>query len=166
MIYTQCPRCRKRIAVGTQCSCYERTRRAKGKGNRLDQDSFYRSQEWRAVRSEAIAKTYGLDIYSLYIENKIEYGFTVHHIVPLEEDYRKRAEQSNLIYLSESHHRQIHEMYKTDFVNTSIMLADLLDRFAKDFGNTSGFKPIGGISKTFSDKPGYRRLSFVSQNSK
>lgn len=164
MILTHCSRCHKRIAVGTQCPCYERTR-AKGKGNRLDLDSFYNSSEWRAVRSAAIAKTYGLDIYSLYVENKIEYGFTVHHIVPLEDDYSKRSDQSNLIYLSESHHRQIHELYKTDFTNAARMLSDLLEKFAKDFGNDRVLNPIGGISKTFFETSEYRRLTLVSQNS-
>lgn len=134
MIFTTCSRCHKRIAVGKRCDCYERRRKAE----RPQCDSFYLSREWQTARRKAIARTYCLDIYSLYIDGKIEQGRTVHHIVPLEEDYTKRTERGNLIYLTEEHHRMIHEQYQKGKKRELIaQLRALLKRFDEEFGAAS-----------------------------
>lgn len=39
---------------------------------------------------------------------------TVHHIVPLKEDWNRRADPDNLISLSAVSHAEIEQAYKTD----------------------------------------------------
>lgn len=125
MIYKRCNICHKRLPIGTKCSCYERKRKA----DVLNVNSFYNTSEWKHSRDKAIARYYGLDIYSLLVLHKIEYGYTVHHIVPLEIDYSLRNSQDNLIYLTESNHRLIHEQLKKDYHGTIEFLHDLISQF-------------------------------------
>ncbi len=133
MIYTRCQSCKARIEVGKPCErCrknYEKIRRK----TRPETDRYYLTGEWQTARSKAIAKTFGLDPYSLIVLGIIEHGFTVHHIVPLETDYSLRSEQSNLIYLTEKNHRKIHELYKVNYENTARMLHCVLEKFSEKF---------------------------------
>lgn len=134
MIYKRCNICHKRIAANAQCDCYER----KLSREKPSVNSFYNTQLWYDSRTQAICKTFGLDIYSLYILHKIETGRTVHHIVPLELSPQLKASQDNLIYLTESNHRTIHELYKTNYIETAKLLSQLLVRFKNDFTTTEG----------------------------
>lgn len=134
MIYKRCNICHKRIAANAQCDCYER----KLSKEKPSVNSFYNTQLWYDSRTQAICKTFGLDIYSLYILHKIETGRTVHHIVPLELSPQLKASQDNLIYLTESNHRTIHELYKTNYIETAKLLSQLLVRFKNDFITTEG----------------------------
>ncbi len=82
-----------------------------------------------------------LDIYDLYVNQVIRYGRTLHHIVPIKEDWTKRLDESNLIYLTDSNHQIIHELMrkgeepKENIIKT---LNGLVSRFRTEQG-------IGGI---------------------
>ncbi len=129
-IYKRCSLCGKRILADKRCNCYEKKRST----NRLNCDDYYQSADWRHARTKAMRKTYGLDIYSLYEHGVIEYAFTVHHIEPLENNYDLRAEQSNLIPLTEKNHRAIHKLYDSGHKNKVVVkLKEYLKKFECEY---------------------------------
>lgn len=144
MISKRCDHCGKRLAVGAKCNCYSTKRYKPMATDKYNEDikQFYSTEDWSKARSICIANCFGLDLYSLIVLGKIEYGFTVHHITPLIDNYSQRTEQHNLIYLTESNHRLIHSLYETDFDGTSELLRSLLRKF-------SNFLASGGMQKCF-----------------
>ncbi len=137
MIYKRCPRCGKRIEVGTKCCCkskrYKEEDKAK-KGTR--EKNFYSSAVWRKKRAEVIRRFHGLDVYSYYVYKRIEYGRTVHHIIPLKEDWNNRLNINNMIYLTERNHQDIHNIMeqgieeKQKIIN---LLRKIIDEFVAEF---------------------------------
>lgn len=130
MIYNRCNRCNARYPAGsTGCKCYSKNLAV----NKPNVNQYYNTLEWRKLRELAKSKTFGLDIYSLLVLNKIEYGFTVHHIIPLEVDFNLRNQQNNLIYLTEANHRLIHSLYKNSYEMTRNKLYLILEKFQKKY---------------------------------
>lgn len=121
-IYKRCSLCHKRRLANEKCNCYN-TGLVR---NKPKENAYYYTSDWSEARDQAITNVFGLDIYSFYVLNKIEYGFTVHHIIPLEDDYALRNSPSNLIYLTESNHRKIHGLYKTGKKKETIQLLQQL----------------------------------------
>ena len=113
-IYKRCPRCRERISEGTTCRHCTSKRHKEYNRSRTDTrlTSFYWSDQWKKARAKAIDRFCGLDLYSLLVLKKLEYGETVHHIVPLEDDWTLRIDKYNLIYLTESNHQLLHKQMK------------------------------------------------------
>lgn len=101
-----------------------------------DQESagFYNSQEWEKTREHIIAKYKGLDLYAFFIEKKIVYADTVHHIEELRENWDRRLDITNLIPLSSGNHTRIHKMYEKDERGTQRLLFSLLDRWREEYG--------------------------------
>lgn len=114
MIYKRCSRCGKRIPEGTSCETCRRQRHREYNQSRADSKraAFYFSEQWKIVRKLAAERFLYLDIYSLFVYKKIEYGETVHHIVPPEDDWSLRSDKYNLIYLTESNHQTLHNRMK------------------------------------------------------
>lgn len=120
-----CPNCGKPIQVGRKCECMKRTietrtiyrpQRVKPSGDNLNgasygSDPMYHSALWKRLCSEVIARYNHMDIYSWYVYGRIEPGEIVHHIVPIKDDYDKRFEINNLIYLTRENHAIIHQAY-------------------------------------------------------
>ena len=108
MIYKRCARCGKRLPSGTTCMCYNRY----AEYNRYRDDDkynrFYTTAKWNKAKDTVKQRCYGLDIYSLLVDGVIEFGRTVHHIEPLKDNWDKRLDYSNLIYLTEQHHHMVH----------------------------------------------------------
>lgn len=78
-----------------------------------------------------------LDIYDLYVSDVISYGRTMHHIVPLKDDWSKRFEDTNLIYLTDSNHQVLHDiMRKSEEDKKSVIstLQRLVLRFRQEMG--------------------------------
>lgn len=143
MISKICPRCGKKVPTGTACGCCKRDRVNPLGDYNADVKAFYLSKEWEKARNKCISACFGLDLISVFCEQKIEYGFTVHHIVPLINDYRLRLQQSNLIYLTEAHHRAIHRLYEAEYQET----VEALKTFSK-LAREALAAP-GGMLKTF-----------------
>jgi hypothetical protein len=143
MLSKLCPNCGKKIGIGKVCGCRKNDRVGTLSKYSAEIKRFYTTNEWEKARNICISKCFGLDLISLFLEKKIEYGFTVHHIVPLINDYSKRLLQSNLIYLTESHHRLVHMLYDADYQTTVEAL--------KNFSDTAreALAYPGGISETF-----------------
>ncbi len=149
-IYKRCSRCNKRIPEGTTCECvkkrdreryreYDRSRRdAKAK-------AFYGSKEWESVRAAVIDMDDGIDVYLYMTRGIIEAADMVHHIVPLRDDWDKRADIGNLISLSNRTHGAIEEKYKKNKTQTMEELTDILIKYRR--------KEWEGASKKFWLRP-------------
>ncbi|MBC2456138.1 HNH endonuclease [Clostridium beijerinckii] len=77
-----------------------------------------------------------IDIYSYYVLGELEYGQTAHHIEPLKDNWDRRLEIDNLIYLTESNHQKIHKAMEKDKKNKKQimdMLYELIRRFEQEF---------------------------------
>lgn len=96
---------------------------------------FYSSKQWRMIRELAIDDTLGIDVISYYKFNRITQGEIVHHIVEVSEDYNKRLNRDNLIYLTASNHKFVHKEYcKGNKEKMQELLLDLKCRFMEEFG--------------------------------
>lgn len=115
-----CPYCGKTLTVGKACDCTKRLKYAQ-----YHSDSFYQTKEWKKIKPIVIARFNGLDIYSYYKLHIIEHGFTVHHIVPIDDDPSQRLDVDNLIYLTESNHRLLHAQMKKSAEEKAAVQAEL-----------------------------------------
>lgn len=134
-IYKRCGRCGKRLPSGTKCECLKERHREYDKYTRDKvTDAFYHSDEWELAREDAKAYYTGIDIYSYYVLDKLEYGQTVHHIIPLRDDWSKRVDKRNLIYLTESNHQLIHKAMREGRYNEMIeLLSRLVEKYEQEF---------------------------------
>ena len=125
MLIKYCDRCRRQLRIGEKCPyCF------KARNKSYAKDDFYQSSEWLKARKLCIELCCGLDLYSLYHNDTIEYGYTVHHIEPVEVSPQLRLEQSNLIYLSESSHQVVHNLYKNGkYSETVKFLKSIKEKF-------------------------------------
>lgn len=99
-----------------------------------DAADFYNSLEWERTREHIISKYKGLDLYAFFIEKKIVYANTAHHIIELREDRNRGLDVSNLFPLSSGNHSKIHKMYLKDKESTQRLLFSLLDRWREEYG--------------------------------
>ena len=127
-IYKTCIRCGKQIKSSERCSCIKQ-RYLNEEEDEYKQ--FYKGKLWKKTKEIAIKKYAGIDIYSFFIENYLEYGFTLQHIIPLKECWEKRADLNNLIFLTESNHRKIHKIMEKGGNEREKMIQTLLDLVKK-----------------------------------
>jgi len=121
-----CDKCRKRLKIGEKCTCTYKTDHKV-----CADDDFYNTSEWHKAREQCKKFCCGLDLYSLY-NGKIEYGYTVHHIQPVNIKPDLKLVQSNLIYLTESNHKLIHAMYENgQYEKMSSLLSGIKERFVR-----------------------------------
>lgn len=120
-IFKRCTRCGKRISSGSKCTCL----RVREDVKDPKEKEFYSSSRWQEVREQVKSQCKGLDLYSYYILNKIEYGAVVHHIRPIKDDWGARYDIDNLIYLSNSNHQLIHEAYNKSADSKEAMMDKL-----------------------------------------
>ena len=106
-IYKRCSRCGRRLKAQERCPCYAR---------RYDDDkpderwrAFYLSAGWGKARAAAIARCQGIDWLEYLQTGRLVPGDTVHHIIPLKEDWSLRLSADNLIYLTSSNHQLVHK---------------------------------------------------------
>lgn len=140
-LYRLCPHCNNKTEYGTKCQCeidIEKQRHKDYKASRTDkkEQEFYNTKQWLQTKEIAKSKTHGIDVYEYYVNGRVISGETVHHIVEIKEDWNKKLLISNLIYLTNSNHMYVHNMYnKSDKDKTKMqeLLIELLDRFNKEF---------------------------------
>lgn len=72
-------------------------------------NKFYKSAEWERLRQVAIARDNGLCQRCLEY-NTITPAHTVHHIIPVKDNWDKRLDIDNLISLCPSCHQIIHKL--------------------------------------------------------
>lgn len=119
-----CPRCRTIYSYSVGSCPNGCSLKAKRESDRIyDRDQrknkeFYSSKEWKQLRNVCKERFSGLCLWSLYKHNRIKKGRITHHIVPLSDDKSKGLLLSNLVYLSDEAHREIHKLYETDQIQT------------------------------------------------
>lgn len=148
MMSKMCSRCGKRIPIASSCSCTKKIKNKVNNHHKYNEDvkKFYSTKEWNNARERCIAECYGIDLYSFFVLNQIEYGEVVHHIVPIVDDYSKRISADNLIFLTERNHKLIHSLYKNSYSETVHLLKSLLRR--AEFMRGGNLKCFVGISHT------------------
>ncbi len=134
-IYKRCSNCGRRLPSGERCGCREAKRQKEYDVYARDEksDAFYHSKEW-SVASEAAKQYYhGIDIVELYENDKVVTGRTVHHLIPVKEDWNGRLDKNNLIYLTESNHQMVHRrMERGEGGAVVSWLRGLMERWKKE----------------------------------
>lgn len=133
---TYCDR-HKLIADNKQKDRYKQynKQRREDKQEKIYQD-FYNSKEWKMVRYTMINYYYGMDLIEYYETGKIVQGERMHHTETLRDNWNKRYDKNNLIYLTEKNHKIIHAEYdKSEYEKKSMqeVLFELIKRFNKEF---------------------------------
>lgn len=116
--------CNQLISIGQRyCTIHQleyeenqKKRHRKYKQEREDKDiqKIYINKRWEQVREQAKQEQKGLDLYSYFINGKIEYAEIYHHIIEVKEDISRAYDIDNVFGLTESNHQIIHELYKKD----------------------------------------------------
>ncbi len=112
-IYKRCSRCGKRLPQGTSCGCLKQRHREYDRYSR-DRKSkdFYNSREWLKKRADVMEIDDGIDVYVYMTTGEIVLADTVHHIIPLRDDWEKRLDETNLMSLNHDTHSIIEQQYK------------------------------------------------------
>lgn len=122
---TMCEACAK-SKVGQQSRHIEYNKHRRNKKTA----DFYISSIWRKTRANVIKRFDGVDVYAFYILHDIQTADMVHHIIPIEDDWDRRLDVSNLIPLSNHSHGVIEALYKKDEQTkraTQRLLYDLIE---------------------------------------
>ena len=127
-------RCGKVIPYGTkycnECEQENKNSIKQYKARNYERDykynRYYSSGEWDKARAIVKSKQRGLDLYSYYVDKKIEYADTYHHIIPVKDDYDKRNNMDNIIGLTYSNHQLIHNEYDKSEGHKKVMQDKLL----------------------------------------
>ncbi|HID0817752.1 TPA: hypothetical protein ACXNW8_003469 [Clostridium botulinum] len=120
MLFKLCPYCGIKVPYDMEdCinKCKEKRNKLRNKQYDLynrDKEStkIYRDKRWLKLTGQCKSKFDGLDIYQLYKYNKIIYGELSHHIIEVKENKDRVFDISNLIYVSNKSHAEIHTAYK------------------------------------------------------
>ena len=157
----RCPHCGKSIAVGQKCECVQRMQATKTvyrppkkktysgapSGAVYGSDPMYHSALWRRLCG-AVKEHYNhMDIYSWYVLGRIEAGTIVHHVIPIKDDYGKRFDIGNLIYLTYENHVLIHQIYSQSDERKAEMqqeLMNLIRRWNDDASRGFSQNGVGG----------------------
>lgn len=118
-IYKRCLWCGGRVPSGTTCPCREKARKINYREydrNQRDRKSydFYHSTEWQRTREQILMLDDWIDVYLAVTQGIVVAADTVHHIVPLKDDWAKRFEPDNLISLHHDTHTMIEKKYGTE----------------------------------------------------
>lgn len=108
-IYKRCPHCGKRMAEGIfKCPhCDYKREYSKPEGTR----AWYHTGRWKTLRDNIMAMYQGIDPLAKS-RGRLEQAYTVHHIIPAEEDSSLFWNPSNLIPLSRASHDEVHVAYR------------------------------------------------------
>lgn len=80
----------------------------------IKEQRFYVSKGWILTKPEAIKRDKGLCRLCLS-KNSISVQDTVHHIVPIKDDWALRLDIDNLICLCDGCHKKVHKKYRKSF---------------------------------------------------
>ncbi|NFF69431.1 endonuclease [Clostridium sporogenes] len=144
MLFKLCPYCGIKVPYDMEdCinKCKEKRNKLRNKEYDLynrDKEStkIYRDKRWLKLTGQCKNKFDGLDIYQLYKHNKIVYGDLSHHIIEVKEDKKRVFDISNLIYVSNKSHAEIHTAYKKskeDKLAMQAYLFKIVQRYKEEY---------------------------------
>lgn len=76
------------------------------------EQQFYKSGDWEQLRRYLTNYYHGLCVYSYLVDHKIVPFYTMHHIIPIKDDWSKRFDSRGIIPLSESIHQRVEKAYR------------------------------------------------------
>ncbi|WP_099192193.1 endonuclease [Tepidibacter mesophilus] len=146
MAHMRLCRCGKKIEFEKKyCDkCASKTKKEKNSRNK-HYDKYFRDKEsyaiyhnpiWIKLTEQCKHKFKGLDIYQLYKYDEIIYGTLSHHIEPVKDNNDRVYDITNLIYLSDASHAEIHKEYdKSDESKRNMQryLFSLINRYEKEY---------------------------------
>ena len=89
---------------------------------------FYDSEEWRRTKQRVLDLD-GMDVYEYMTTGRIIAPDTVHHVIPLRDDWSLRCDPSNLTSLAASTHSRIEQEYRRDKQKMIKKLSAMLKKF-------------------------------------
>lgn len=112
------------------------------KQQKIDNQRFYNSKEWRQVRDLVVERDGYIDVWEYLTTGRIVYPkrVDVHHIAELDEAPELRCSMANLITVSQENHRLIDQLYhRGDKKEIQEILRDeVRRRNLTFFGNAEG----------------------------
>ena len=140
-IYKRCSRCGSRILTGSQCQCGKRRHKEYDKYSRdLKSKNFYNGREWAAARRAALELDGGVDVFLYMTTGEIEIADTVHHIVPIKDEWDRRTDINNLMSLNHNTHSTIERKYKEKKEATEEELMKMLSAYREMRKEGGGLK--------------------------
>lgn len=131
-LFKRCSRCGRRLPAGSTCPCVKRRHQEYDRYSRDKKSKeFYNGQEWINARAAALDADGGIDVYLYMTQGMVVAADSVHHIVPLKEDWSLRVDLSNLISLHHDTHSRIEAMYKQDKTGTQEALRKMLEEYRR-----------------------------------
>lgn len=131
-IYKRCSRCGKRLPLGSTCLCLKQRHKEYDKHYRDKRSkTFYDGKEWEAIRLMVLETDGGIDVYLFMTESKVVAADTVHHIIPLKDDWNSRNKIDNLISLHHGTHSMIEKKYRQDKAKMQQELSKMLVEYRK-----------------------------------
>lgn len=129
-IYKRCSRCGKRIAEGSKCPCNKQRHKEYDKYYR-DQRSkdYYNGGEWKNARAAALETDEGIDVFVFMTTGEVIAADTVHHIIPLKEEWEQRNNLDNLMSVRHDTHSAIEKEYIKDKCGMQKKLKEMLTEY-------------------------------------
>lgn len=139
-----CPMCGTIMSYDSE-DCNNKCKEKRNKLRNQDYDLYnrdkestkiYKSKQWGKLTQQCKSRFNGLDIYQLYKYNKIVKGELSHHIKEVKEDKNRVYDISNLIYVSNKSHAEIHTAYKKskeDKLAMQAYLFKIVQRYKEEY---------------------------------
>lgn len=123
------------MQAGTACECIKTRHREYDRMSRNKKTkAFYVSSEWKRIRRKVLQLDGGLDVYLYMTQGKIVLADTVHHIIPIQEDWSMRCCVENLMSLNHNTHSMIEKMYEKDREGTEKKLKKMIRLYREEQG--------------------------------
>ena len=139
-IYKRCSRCGQRIPSGSTCLCAKSRHKDYDRYSRDNRSKqYYSGKVWELTRASTLEEDGGIDVYLFMTEGRIELADTVHHIIPLRDNWSIRNDITNLMSLNHDTHSMIEQMYRKDKNGTQRILQDMLSEYRAGRGGQKSF---------------------------
>lgn len=134
-LYKRCSRCGRRLLFGDACACLKQRHKDYDRYTRDEKSrQYYHSREWTLARDATLQQDDYIDVYLYMTSGELVIADTVHHIIPLREDWERRNDINNLISLHHATHSHIEALYKQDREKIQNELFEILRQFRKNQG--------------------------------
>lgn len=139
MLMRECPICGKFHRQGEKCPNAKAGQKEYDMLHRNREGaSFYHSSQWKRMQALVKAACHGLDMYAFYVEHRLVKGRIAHHIIPISQEPGRALDMGNLIYVSDSSHKKIHDAYSESDEDKKIMQKKLFSINKKIFHEAEG----------------------------
>ncbi|MBO0575116.1 endonuclease [Clostridium botulinum] len=144
MLFKLCPYCGIKVPYDME-DCINKCKEKRNKLRNKDYDLYnrdkestkiYKSKQWGKLTQQCKSRFNGLDIYQLYKYGKITKGELSHHIIEVKENKDRVFDISNLIYVSNKSHAEIHSTYnksKEDKLAIQAYLFEIVQKWKEEY---------------------------------